>query len=128
MPLIGVPLCRLYDLADGEARGFDPLSQGCDTLFIVRRRDQLYAWRDACPHERGTPMAWRKNAYLNADRSRIVCSAHGALFDIASGVCTLGPCVGQSLIAVPIALGADGTVTARLDELNYRLTERASIA
>jgi nitrite reductase/ring-hydroxylating ferredoxin subunit len=42
------------------------------------------------------PMAWRKDAYLNADRNRIVCAAHGAQFDIASGV-HAGPCLGQSL-------------------------------
>jgi nitrite reductase/ring-hydroxylating ferredoxin subunit len=42
-------------------------------------------------------MAWRKDAYLNADRDRIVCSAHGALFDIVTGVCILGPCIGQAL-------------------------------
>lgn len=110
-----VPLCRLADLVDGDARGFDPLREGRDTLFVVRQEDRLYAWRDACPHEGGTPMAWRKNAYLNADRSRIVCHAHGALFDIATGLCLLGPCMGQSLTAVPIALHADGAIAVWLD-------------
>lgn len=110
-----VPLCRLADLVDGDARGFDPLREGRDTLFVVRQEDRLYAWRDACPHERGAPMAWRKNAYLNADRSRIVCHAHGALFDIATGLCLLGPCMGQSLTAVPIALHADGAIAVWLD-------------
>jgi nitrite reductase/ring-hydroxylating ferredoxin subunit len=60
-------------------------------------------------------MAWRKNAYLNADRSRIVCHAHGALFDIATGLCLLGPCLGQSLTAMPIVLRADGVIALRLD-------------
>jgi nitrite reductase/ring-hydroxylating ferredoxin subunit len=126
MPLIGVSLCRLDDLADGEARGFDPSRRGCDTLFIVRRGARLHAWRDVCPHE-GTPMAWRKNAYLNADRSRIVCSAHGAQFNIESGVCTLGPCVGQSLTAVSITLDADGTITAWLDDLTDNLEQPAAM-
>jgi nitrite reductase/ring-hydroxylating ferredoxin subunit len=47
-------------------------------------------------------MAWRKDAYLNAAGDRIVCAAHGAQFDIESGVCTLGPCLGQRL--QPVAL------------------------
>jgi nitrite reductase/ring-hydroxylating ferredoxin subunit len=110
-----VPLCRLEDLVDGEACGFDPLREGRDSLFVVRQGDRLYAWRDACPHERGTPMAWRKNAYLNANRGRIVCHAHGALFDIATGLCLLGPCMGQSLTAVPSALGSDGMIAVWLD-------------
>lgn len=45
---------------------------------------------DARPHQ-GTPMAWRKDAYLDAAGERIVCAAHGAQFEIDSGLCTLGP-------------------------------------
>jgi nitrite reductase/ring-hydroxylating ferredoxin subunit len=49
-------------------------------------------------------MAWRKNAYLNGDASKIVCAAHGAQFDLESGICTLGPCLGQGLQAVGITV------------------------
>ena len=95
-------LCRADDLAEGQSRGFDPWREGHDTVLLVRHGGRVYGWRDACPHHGGTPMAWRKDAYLNADRSRIVCAAHGAQFDIASGVCTLGPCMGQSLKRIDI--------------------------
>jgi nitrite reductase/ring-hydroxylating ferredoxin subunit len=97
-------LCHADALAEGEARGFDPWREGRDTVLLVRHRGELHGWLDACPHYDGTPMAWRKDAYLNADRSRIVCAAHGAQFDIASGVCTLGPCLGQSLKRIDIAV------------------------
>lgn len=97
-------LCRARDLAEGQSRGFDPWHEGRDTVLLVRHRGRVLGWRDACPHHGGTPMAWRKDAYLNADRSRIVCAAHGAQFDIESGVCTLGPCLGQSLQRVAIAI------------------------
>lgn len=95
-------LCRLNDIPDGGSRGFDPYSQGGDTLFVVRQGNKVYAYRDACPHLGGTPMAWRKDAYLNKAGDRIVCSAHGAQFAIDSGVCTLGPCLGQSLEPVDV--------------------------
>ena len=95
-------LCRADELAEGQSRGFDPWREGHDTVLLVRHGGRVYGWRDACPHHGGTPMAWRKDAYLNADRSRIVCAAHGAQFDIASGVCTLGPCMGQSLKRIDI--------------------------
>jgi nitrite reductase/ring-hydroxylating ferredoxin subunit len=95
-------LACVQDLQDGAARGFDPWQEGRDTMFVVRQRSRVHAWRDACPHYGATPMAWRKDAYLNADARRIVRSAHGALFDIESGVCTLGPCLGQHLERVPI--------------------------
>jgi nitrite reductase/ring-hydroxylating ferredoxin subunit len=105
-----IRLCRLEEIPDGNSRGFDPLREGRDTMLVVRQGSLLYAWRDACPHISGVPMAWRKDAYLNANRDRIVCSAHGALFDIATGLCTLGPCLGQSLEPVPVVLRADGAV------------------
>jgi nitrite reductase/ring-hydroxylating ferredoxin subunit len=97
-------LCRLDELPDGESRGFDPWLEGQDSMLLVRRGERVVGWRDACPHHGGTPMAWRKDAYLNFERTRIVCAAHGAQFDIESGVCTLGPCLGQSLQPVPVGI------------------------
>jgi nitrite reductase/ring-hydroxylating ferredoxin subunit len=103
-------LCRLDELPDGESRGFDPTGSGRDTLFIVRQGLQRHAWRNACPHMAGAPMAWRKDAYLSGDLSRIVCYAHGAQFDIRSGECLLGPCLGQHLTPVAVQLTAEGDV------------------
>jgi nitrite reductase/ring-hydroxylating ferredoxin subunit len=110
----GIRLCGLEEIPNGDSRGFDPLGEGRDTVFIVRHGTSLYAWRDECPHIGGVPMAWRKDAYLNARRDRIVCSAHGALFDIASGLCTLGPCLGQSLEPLTVTVAADGSVYLQL--------------
>jgi nitrite reductase/ring-hydroxylating ferredoxin subunit len=102
-------LCHLDDLPDGDSRGFDPGASGRDTMLVVRQGRNLHAWRDVCPHQ-GTPMPWRRHAYLNAARDHIVCSAHGALFDIHTGQCTLGPCLGQALTPVALTLGDDGEV------------------
>jgi nitrite reductase/ring-hydroxylating ferredoxin subunit len=97
-------LCRLGELPDGDSRGFDPRRTGQDTVFVVRQGDLVQGWRDACPHYGDTPLAWRKDAYLNAARDRIVCAAHGAQFDIATGICTLGPCLGQRLQRVELVV------------------------
>jgi len=99
---VGRPLCRLDDLPVGQSRGFDPLGEGRDTMFIVRQGDRLYGYRNRCPHYDNVRMAWKKDEFLNSDRSRIVCGAHGALFEIDTGRCTLGPCLGDSL--TPVAL------------------------
>jgi nitrite reductase/ring-hydroxylating ferredoxin subunit len=101
-------LCRLDDLPDGASRGFDPACTGQDTVLVVRYGETLHAWRDACPHHGGTPMAWKKDEYLNGARDRIVCAAHGAQFDIETGVCTLGPCLGQRLQAVQLDVRDNG--------------------
>ena len=114
MPSTTVRLCRLEEIPDGHSRGFDTLQVGHDTILVVRQGSRLHAWRDSCPHIDGVPMAWRKDAYLNAKRDHIVCSAHGALFDIVTGVCTLGPCVGQSLRPVPVVLH-DGVVYLEME-------------
>jgi len=62
------------DVPEGGARGYDPAGHGQDTLFAVRHRGRLHLWRDRCPHA-GTPMAWRRHAYLDAAGARIVCAA-----------------------------------------------------
>ena len=103
-------LCRAGEVPDGTSRGFDPWHDGRDTVFVVRQGEALFGYRDACPHVDGAPMAWRKDGYLNGDGSRIVCHGHGALFDIATGVCVLGPCLGAALTPVPIHCSATGDV------------------
>ena len=105
-----VRLARIDELPDPGAQGFDPDGVGRDTLFVVRRGAQVRAYRDACPHFGDTPMAWRKDAYLNRDGTRIVCHAHGAQFDIASGECLLGPCLGKRLTPVGIEMTSDGDI------------------
>ncbi len=102
-------LCRFDDLVDGSSRGFDPLAEGRDTMFIVRQGSDLFAYRNACPHYDMARMAWKKDEFLSGDRSQIMCAAHGAMFDIASGACTIGPCLGQHLTPVEICV-AQGKV------------------
>ena len=110
-------LCRMDALPDGGARGFDPLGRGRDTVFVVRKGRALHAYLDLCPHYGDTRLPWRKDAYLDAAGEAIVCAAHGARFDIATGRCVLGPCLGQSLRAVPLELNEGGEVTATVQHL-----------
>lgn len=107
--MTGETLCRLEDIGEGEARAFGPFDGSRKKAFVVRRKGRLRAWWDVCPHY-GSPMAWRTNAYLNASGDRIVCSAHGAEFDIDTGDCLLGAALGQSLTRAPIEATPDGRV------------------
>ena len=97
-------LGRADDVPEGGARGYDPAGTGQDTLFAVRRQGVLHLWRDRCPHA-GTPMAWRRHAYMNAAGDRIVCAAHGAQFEPDTGLCVIGPCLGERLQPVAFAIG-----------------------
>jgi nitrite reductase/ring-hydroxylating ferredoxin subunit len=109
-----VTLGRMADIPDGDARGFDPGRTGRDTLFVVRRGALLHGWLDRCPHERVTPLPYRRHAYLNAKKTRIVCFAHGAQFDIASGECLVGPCLGEFLTGVPLTVDSQGELHATI--------------
>ncbi len=101
-------LCRLDDIPDGGARGFGPAPGGFTGLFAVRRGVQVVVYVNACPHL-GVPLDWMPDRFLSADGSRIVCATHGAEFRIADGLCLRGPCLGERLERVMIAI-EDGAV------------------
>jgi len=105
-------LCRLDELMPGTARGFDPQHAGEDTVFVLRRGYEVRAYRNWCPHQ-GARLEYRKDRFLSANGERVICHAHGAQFDADSGVCTDGPCLGQSLVALPCRV-EDGWVWATL--------------
>jgi nitrite reductase/ring-hydroxylating ferredoxin subunit len=89
-------LCEQATLLEGCARGFDPHGDGRDSVLVLRWQGELRAWLNSCPHLE-VPMQYRKDRFMSADRQHIVCFAHGALFMPDSGLCVLGPCLGQSL-------------------------------
>lgn len=95
--LIG--LCRLDELIEGQARGFDPLQQGKDVLFALRSEGQVRVYRNSCPHL-AVPLQYRKDRFLSADGQRIICYAHGAQFLPLTGECVYGPCLGEALPAL----------------------------
>lgn len=97
-----VCLGNILDIADGQSRGFDPGCTGQDSLFVVRKGEQVYAYSDVCPHYGSTSLPWKRHQYLDAACKYIVCAAHGALFDIENGLCLQGACEGQSLIKIEV--------------------------
>jgi nitrite reductase/ring-hydroxylating ferredoxin subunit len=100
-------LCTLADLPENGARGFTLDNNSADAIFVVRRDGLLRAYRDICPHYGRTRLAWRRDAYLTEDLGHILCSAHGAEFSLDTGICVVGPCLGQSLEPVPVELRGD---------------------
>ena len=98
------------------------------SFFLPGDRRLLWAatdaYADACPHL-GTPLAWRKDAYLIAMGDRIVCAAHGAQFEIHTGRCTLGPCLGDALAPVCLSIHESGEVHLADDNI-HQYKETAS--
>jgi nitrite reductase/ring-hydroxylating ferredoxin subunit len=79
-------------------------------IFAVRRGDTVWAYVNRCPH-RGTPLDWVPDQLLDEAGRDLVCATHGARFRVDDGVCIAGPCVGDQLVPVPLAL-RDGALYA----------------
>jgi nitrite reductase/ring-hydroxylating ferredoxin subunit len=99
-------ICAFADLADPGSRAFS-LGGGDWPLrgFVVRRGGQVFGYVNHCPHA-GHPLNWRPDQFLSPDRTVIMCSSHGALYDIASGACIAGPCDGRGLRPLPLRIAA----------------------
>jgi len=104
-------LCRLEELPDGEARGFLPDAGEQDRVLVLRRGAAVYVYVNSCPHDR-VPLEWAKDRFQSHSGGDIVCFAHGAHFDPASGVCTAGVCAGARLIPVPARIEAGEVLVA----------------
>jgi nitrite reductase/ring-hydroxylating ferredoxin subunit len=111
-------LCHIDEIEEGATRGFLENDAGHDLFFVVKLDGRLFAWRNACPHVAGAPMAWRKDAYMDAKKQHVACHAHGALFEPDTGLCIQGPCLGQSLAKVPVHVDQAGMVSVLITDIN----------
>ncbi|WP_063331302.1 Rieske (2Fe-2S) protein [Marinomonas sp. TW1] len=113
-------LCHVNDIEEGASKGFLENDAGHDLFFVVKQEGQLYAWRNACPHVDGAPMAWRKDAYMDAQKIHVTCHAHGALFEPKTGLCIQGPCLGQRLEKIPLHVSEAGEVSILFADIHSR--------
>ncbi len=93
------PGCQEFRIGDGDW----PFKG-----FVVRRGDNVYAYQNFCAHA-GHPLNWSENRFLTPKKDAIICASHGATFEIDSGLCVAGPCVGKSLRPVAVEV-TDGVV------------------
>jgi nitrite reductase/ring-hydroxylating ferredoxin subunit len=103
---------KLTDLSDPGCREFrigvgDWPFRG----FVVRRGDAVHAYQNVCMHA-GHPLNFKPDSFLTRDGTRIICTSHGALYEIDSGVCVAGPCPGKKLRAVAVEV-RDGQIFVR---------------
>ncbi|MBS0570993.1 MAG: Rieske (2Fe-2S) protein [Proteobacteria bacterium] len=101
-------LCRVEDVPDGGATAVrvDTSTGGFD-LILVRSGDRVAAFHNECPHA-GRRLDYAPGKFL-IDGDTLICAAHGAVFGLGSGQCLGGPCRGDALRSVPVAV-IDGQV------------------
>ncbi len=103
-------LCTLDEIADGAAKGFT-LADGRE-IFVVREGNSVFGYLNSCPHQ-GTPLDWTPDVFISRDSGLILCATHGAQFEIADGLCVSGPCEGDRLTPVPLAVDVAGQICLR---------------
>jgi len=86
-------VCYVSEIPEPGSKEF---RLGTNLFFAVRSEGAVTVYHNSCPHL-GSPLQWQQDQFLNHDKSLILCSTHGALFEIESGLCLFGPCQGQFL-------------------------------
>ena len=101
-----VRLGRVEDIPDGGSAGYDIETEHGRRLYMaVRRDDRVFVYVNSCPHT-GGPLDFEPGRFLNLERTRILCTNHGALFRIEDGYCLSGPCAGKNLEPAPAVVRA----------------------
>ncbi|MPW43093.1 Rieske [Acinetobacter sp. Ac_1271] len=100
-------ICMTEDIPEREARSYET-SQG-DTIFITQRDGGFFAYQNICPHLQ-VELEFLENQFLDQDQEFIQCSTHGALFNVETGECISGPCLGDFLTKIEIQVHSDGGI------------------
>ena len=103
-------LCHIDEIDEDGGKGF-VFGEGTARreIFLVRSGEKVFGYENACPHL-GSPLDFTPDRFLNAEGTHIVCATHGALFEIESGYCVSGPCAGDRLRPIALALDPKGSV------------------
>ena len=99
------PVSTLDELAKYSSFGFEIQTES--TLiegFLVRTpANKWLAYKNNCPHQH-LPLNWNPHQFLDQNNELIVCAMHLALFELETGRCVVGPCVGKSLTPLYIEM------------------------
>lgn len=106
-PDSGAILGPVHDLPNDGAREY-AFGRGPSAfrMFVVRRGTLLRAYLNLCPHF-SLPLNQEPDRFLSPDGETLLCSQHFAEFDIESGRCIAGACLGSHLDAIPVHIDKD---------------------
>ena len=98
-------ICNLDDIEHESAREFQKDGQ---PIVVAKFDGQVHAYINWCPHL-GIELNFMPDQFLDSDGEFLMCANHGALFEIDSGHCLSGPCSGDALMKIEVAI-IDGQV------------------
>ncbi|MEG3791420.1 Rieske 2Fe-2S domain-containing protein [Lysobacter sp. CCNWLW3] len=92
----------------GFAEAEASIDGDAESLLLYRDEAGVRAWLNICPHA-GRRLDWAPGQFLKSKDGLLVCAAHGASFELGGGECVAGPCRGEALRAIAVAV-RDGAV------------------
>ena len=100
-----ITLFHIHDLAEDQTQEFHVNHHD---LLAIKKDGQIYLYENICPHLQ-ISLNFMPNEFLDGERHFITCANHCALFEIETGLCIAGPCVGQSLKKINFTI-QDGAI------------------
>ena len=97
-------VCRRADVEGGSVATarLEPDEFGRPRQAIVFLADGvLRAYLNLCRHL-PIPLDAGSGDFFTPNRRKLRCGTHGALFRLDDGYCTVGPCKGERLLALPV--------------------------
>jgi nitrite reductase/ring-hydroxylating ferredoxin subunit len=111
-PAIGTDVCGLAEVADGKSR---VVVFGKDwhafELIVVRTGECVWGYVNECKHM-PLPLNLLDDHAVETVKHHFLCDHHCASFRFSDGYCVEGPCEGQSLDSVPLAIRGGRIVIA----------------
>jgi nitrite reductase/ring-hydroxylating ferredoxin subunit len=107
-------ICRTFEIDDHDARGFVLKRVVADgeserwPIIVTRKGQVFYGFENKCPHA-GERLDVNSGEFMDEAGNFLVCSKHGAQFDLDTGFCFSGACQNKSLTPIKIVVD-DGDV------------------
>lgn len=107
-------ICNVRDIPNRRGKSFHLLRRqpdGTQTpwhILVVLWDRKLYGYVNICPHQR-VNLDWERDQFFDPNGTRLICGKHGALFQVETGACIEGPCLGARLEPVLLRV-LDGDV------------------
>lgn len=113
-----IPICNTDVFTDPSSKGFELTDKEIKlSVFIVHKDGEFHSYINSCPHT-GVNLEWQENQFLDMENSYIQCSTHDALFEISTGMCVSGPCIGERLTRVKHTIDENGLIKIDISQVD----------
>ena len=97
MKSVNCSLISIDDLVGSQPMACNALIDNHNVpIIVLRNQGVLHVYQNQCPHQ-GRRLDYAPGQFL-CNNGLLICAAHGASFALDTGLCTQGPCRGESLI------------------------------